>query len=841
MGFPDRLQKGVPPDLKHTRKQHMHRDRDMATRQRSGSTAKGGLSKVGTGDSQSPRELVKLENFKGKFAPIEFVESLSSKLLTQNQATPRQFDPKPFIRNFEAAIDELLRLKRKIHNKIEDLEDQAEASESARRKSLHEIDEAMQEAHVSFESLESRLGNVGKTAISIGEQLETIDKQRQRAAEAKDLIQYFAEFNAGNTRRLDDVKDEGAEGEFKTATIVRRLSAVAKEVDIPGTEAARSNIESYAEHFEKELLERFDDAYRDFDRRVMNECACALVEFNGGESCIRAYVNQHEFFMNRAKVKELEVVDDLPREQADLVALCDEVRKTCKEEWAVIRAVFPNPQTVMQQFIQRIFAQSIQTQLENVVSLGNEESHLAYLRALSTSHQTISALANDLHKLDESIVADKGGKPMLTSAINRSFDDLFVPHIEGDKYIEAEQYCLTELFNESLGKFYEYTIQRSKTARGKPVTKSSTSSAAPPSPTKLSPTSAEAIMSKFVTTMNVLGQEVAQTIGLQPASERMSPEEMGLPSVQMMTGLLELHVEAMARCGQLTKMSDMAANGSTLFKLFVETVGVKYLAVALDMMIEDLQYSDPRLPPTFEQLPMVQVAQKVLQLLQFHFQSSIAPVVSASPTAHRDMVVYKNSFMSTVEHRLNVLVQKQITAIVGWLGTLLGTQKKTDFKPKDDAGDQEILPSPTCIQVCDFLSLVHQRGGTCLAGSNLENFLSEIGISFQSLLLDHLKKFTVSQAGGLILLTDMAAYQHSITTLSIPLLSERFDMLRELANLFVVRPENLKTVMNEGHLSRIEMQLLHPFLSMRADWGRLKGLEKDLFTGGARAGRGQEA
>ncbi|KAJ3152868.1 Exocyst complex component 5 [Geranomyces variabilis] len=784
------------------------------------------------------KEIVRLDTFKGKFAAGEFVEALSAKLVAHAQNTPRQFDPKPFIRTFEASIDELLRLKRKVHNKIDDLEDQAQASDRLRKKKLIEINDAMQDAQTAFEALESRLGDVGKTAISIGEQLETIDKQRTRAAEAKDLIQYFIEFNAGNTSRLDDVNAAGPEGEFKTAVIVRRLIALAKEVDLAGTEAAKTNIEDYSERLEKQLLERFDEAYREGDQLVMNECAKSLVEFNGGESCIRAYVNQHEFFMNESEVDETQPQDDEEGNEANdepeseaLAKLCDEVRRTCKKEWEVIRAVFPNAPVVMQQFIQRIFAQSIQTQLESDLRRGDDESVLSYLRALFKAHSTILALANDLHKLDEDVVAGNAGKPVLTAIINRSFDDLFVPYVEGGKYIEAEQECLNDEFVKHLSTFQEYAAQRARTPRGKVVAKAV--SATPSSPTKTSPTSAAAMMNSLVTTMNVLSNEVAQQIGLQAAPEPMTPEEMGMPSVSLMLKLLQAHVEAMTRCRQLTQPSEMAKNGSLLFQQLIETVGVKYLEVALDMMIEDLQYHDVRQQPTFLQLPMVQVAQKILQLLQLHFQCSVVPGIASSPTAHRDMVVYKNGFMSTVEHRLNVLVQKQIDAIVRWLETCLNGQKKTDFRPKDEISSNGLTVTLPCAQCTAFLKDAYEQATQCLAGHNLESFLREIGTSFHVLLVDHLKKFVVSQGGGLILLKDIASYQQTISMFKIAFLNERFDMLREIVTLFVVKPETLKTVINEGHLSRIELPLLRPFLSQRADWSKLAHLERDLFQPGA--------
>lgn len=87
----------------------------------------------------------------------------------------------------------------------------------------------MQGLKSSFYSIEKQLSSVAKTAIQIGtkyldkiftgDQLETIDLQRSRATDARDLIQFFSEFKIGNTARLDKLKLSGIEGERKVLII----------------------------------------------------------------------------------------------------------------------------------------------------------------------------------------------------------------------------------------------------------------------------------------------------------------------------------------------------------------------------------------------------------------------------------------------------------------------------------------------------------------------------------------------------------------------------------------------------------------------------------------------
>ncbi len=103
---------------------------------------------------------------------------------------------------------------------------------------------------------------------------------------------------------------------------------------------------------------------------------------------------------------------------------------------------------------------------------------------------------------------------------------------------------------------------------------------------------------------------------------------------------------------------------------------------------------------------------------------------------------------------------------------------------------------------------------------NAETFLTEIGVAFHGLLLDHLRKYTISAAGGIMLTKDLAMYQDAIATFGIPVLSDRFDMLRQLGNLFIVQASVLKSYMREGHLAKIDERLLRPYLLRRADYAK---------------------
>ena len=72
-----------------------------------------------------------------------------------------------------------------------------------------------------------------------------------------------------------------------------------------------------------------------------------------------------------------------------------------------------------------------------------------------------------------------------------------------------------------------------------------------------------------------------------------------------------------------------------------------------------------------------------------------------------------------------------------------------------------------------------------------------------------------------------------MATFKIPSLSERFEFIRQLGNVFLIQPEILKSYITEGYLGRIDASLLRPYLSQRTDWAQFgsKFYEEDDTLG----------
>jgi hypothetical protein len=192
----------------------------------------------------------------------------------------------------------------------------------------------------------------------------------------------------------------------------------------------RENIDRYCEKFEKDILYLFDRSYRKGEPKVMHvslmphyskirsdnsewqHCAQTLLDFNGGNSCVQVYVNQHDFFINR--VAQVGAESDAavygiqfehvvflnsqlirwqnlgdpdvppPKTEKGLSDLFGEIKGTVEQEAEIVRVVFPNPPMVMQVFLQRVFAQSVRLARRGLIKFG------LHRRPDSTAHGAVA-------------------------------------------------------------------------------------------------------------------------------------------------------------------------------------------------------------------------------------------------------------------------------------------------------------------------------------------------------------------------------------------------------------------------------------------------------------------
>ncbi|KZO98067.1 exocyst complex protein [Calocera viscosa TUFC12733] len=801
-------------------------------------------------------ELLQLKTFEDRFDVKDFVSSLSERLIAQSKDDAGPFDPKPFIRNFEGAVDKLLAIRRDLQKHTEGMEVSVRDAERDYSKRMSELNSGFESVGKSFSSMETKIGEVGRTAIRIGEQLESIHQSRQRAQAAYDLIDYYNQFAKGDVTKLEALRKERGkerEGREKVAIICRRLSALAKEVDVSGAEKTRENIERYCEKFEKDILRLFDRSYRKGEPKMMAHCAQILLDFNGGNSCIQIYVNQHEFFISASSIEpsslETEEIwksissptSPPPRTEPSLSLLLQKIRATVTEESQIVQAVFPNPMQVLQVFLQRVFAQLIQRQLEILLDQASNLSSLAFLRMLHLCHMQISRLVDDLKGYDFSSPTAVLGKPPTTAVssgpgnlsgvLETAMEELFIPYTEGTRWLDRESKSLHELYAGFLIRFSRYHVTHKTTKTDglmnrfmnqiSTSTSSVTSNVANAVQGNTTTAQAAAAFMKVTGLGTSGGSQMDQKRQSDAVIEDPVREVDGRLTIGAAETMLKWHAEAVGRCVELSASGDVGKNAFALLRVISETLGRSYIETAIDSAVYRLESRDPKLEPDLSPLQVVKTIDFVCHLWQQYVNTAILPLAGSGVTVRREMVVYNNSVVNRVETSMDTLVQKAIDVVLAWLASQLAKQKRNDFRPRNDDMTFARASTEPCTASCDMLVKVKDAARESLTGKNQETFLTEIGVSFQSMLLEHLKKFSVSALGGLMLTKDLAMYQDAMSKYNIPIINERFEFIRQLGNLFVVQPTTLKSYISDSILNRVDPILLRPYLAQRSDWAQI--------------------
>ncbi|KAF2751005.1 exocyst complex component Sec10 [Sporormia fimetaria CBS 119925] len=809
-----------------------------------------------------------LDTFDSKdFIVKDFIETLSDSAVPQSRksgpaSSQHAFDPKPLIRTFEHAVNKLNNLTEELDEQENELAGAVRRAEVQHNQNVESLGRKLEEAIDRFQKLDSSLnGNPnedgldggGNAAVRIGERLEELDRQMQRAQDAMFLIRCWQEVSEkGDLSSLEDIRSK--RNIVRCAHIARQLLKLSTRLDPDGTAhvngnamsamnkrrtmaqprfPAREIIEKFLENLEQDLLKQFDEFYRRPNYDGMRECAVALRDFNDGASVMATFVNQHSFFIDRNQLITEEIAVDAetwdrlqdpdsepPGVEPTLQSLVDEVKIVIQEESAIIKRAFPYYDEVLTRFIQRIFQQSIQQRLEMVLGKANELSSLAFLRSLQASRSYITALVDDLksHGLTEH---PEPVSPQIAATLDQQLEDLFVPYFVGSSYIEREKKNLEELYDSLLLKFKIYHARRrrmpttyfaSLAQRGKELAASARDVYMERLDGTDLPPSQKAML------LRIAGLKEDHTA----KKDIDVSDEDGKLSLQNAKRMLKWLAEGVGRGLELSPSNETPKDVQSLLNLLLTHMGEIYLETALEAATDHATAQENlKTPPDLTYLPSLSTLTTILHLLQQTTTTILLPLCTPNLTIRREIEKTTSTTLSTLESKLSNILNLTLSATLAWISRLLSQhQKKTDFRPRNDDEGFELATSETmaCNEVVRFVNRVAGQASGALSGRNLALFLAELARGLRGLVLSHLLKFTVSLTGGLVVTRDMTKYAELVRgwPTGEELEADAMNVLVDVANLFVIAPEALRErLRGAGN----EVQELKAFVARREDAG----------------------
>jgi len=789
-----------------------------------------------------------LDDFSSKdFIVRDFVDSLAESAIPANRRSGpsnNAFDPKPLIRTFENSLAQLGALSEELQEKESELLSQVRRAEIQHDQTLDVLGRKLDQSMAQFEALDLTLNSSGATtgtrsgdgggniAVQIGEKLEELDRKRRRAQDANFLIQCWSEVSdSGQLTSLEEIQRQGgAENKIRCAVIARQLMLISQRLDpaswgeqtngyrsngitngVAGANKPRHNtrevLEKFSELLEQDLLKQFNNSYRRQNFDDMMECAKVLHDFNGGASVIAAFVNQHQFFIDRDQLITDEVTTDgemwdqladpdadPPGVEPSLQSLIDEVRIVMQEESFIIKRAFPYYETVLIKFIQRVFQQSIQQRLEMVLDKATTVSSLAFLRSLHASRSYIGALVEDLktHGLTEH---PEPCSAQISQTLDQQLEELFVPYLVGNSYIDREKRSLEEMYNSLLFKFNLYHSRAKKQRTGFMAVIAQQG-------TQLIATAKDAYMERLESSDLTPTQKamMLRVAGIRDDSSNKNDievtEQDGLLSVAYAKRMIIWLAESVRRALELGSTSETPKDVNILLNLLLTSMGLTYVETALDAAHDQASSQENiKTEPDLSYLPNIKPAVTITNLMSRFITTVLIRLAESNTTVRRSMEAQTKMAIEATEKKTNTVMKSTMDVAINWVTKTLAQQKKVDFRPKDDdlEGLVDSLQTPTCQTICTFLSKVAVQAAQAVDGYNLEVFSSELALAVHRLLFEHFKKFPVNATGGLMVTKDIAKYVSTVKEWPLTKEVEQVvELLTEVGYLFIIGPEALR-------------------------------------------------
>ncbi|KAF3358211.1 Protein gal10 [Verticillium dahliae VDG1] len=699
--------------------------------------------------------------------PSFSLEDFSSKDFIQ------AFDSKPLIRTFESALAQLGTLSEDLQETESELLSNVRRAEAQHDQTLETLGRKLDQSMRSFEALDLNLSNSngtpdrsgrqeggGNVAVQIGEKLEDLDKKRRRAQDAIFLIQCWLE------------RIGGAENKVRCAVISRQLMRMSQRLDPASwgqTNGSRTNgvtngvsganrhntrevLEKFSEGLEQELLKQFNNSYRRQNFDDMMECAKVLQDFNGGASVIAVFVNQHQFFIDRDQLITDEVTtdgetweqladpdSDPPGVEPSLQSLIDEVKIVMQEESFIIKRAFPNYETVLIKFIQRVFQQSIQQRLELVLDKANTVSSLAFLRSLHSSRAYISTLIEDLksHGLTEH---PEPASAQISQTLDQQMEELFVPYLVGNSYIDREKKSLEEMYNSLLFKFTAFHAKRKKAPTGFMASLAQQS-------TQLMSSAKDAYLerldsSELTPTQKTMMLRVAGLSANRDSKNEVElTEEDGQLRVQNAKRMMKWLAESVRRTLELGSAVETPKDVNILLNLLLSTMGHVYIETGLDAALDQSSsLENAKTEPDMSFLPTIRPAVTITAIMERFITTVLIKLAESNTTVRRNMSSQTRTSIETIEKKTNSVIRSSIDVLTNWV------------------------------------------------------FASELALAVLALLFEHFKKFQVNATGGLMVAQDISKYAATLKAFG-SLTREveaAVELLTEVGSLFIVGPEALR-------------------------------------------------
>ncbi|CAN3372356.1 hypothetical protein DIURU_004185 [Diutina rugosa] len=773
------------------------------------------------------RKLLNLDNFLNGMSVTSFIEELSKDHFNKGQEVNKleYLDPKPYIRTFESTLRELKQLEGRAEKQRSHSERDTEQFELKHSENVVRLSNKIDAANADFDAVDAEISQVVERLNPLGSKLTKISASRDRSQETIFLIRAFHGFyTKGGYEPLDSLRSsKRREDQIKCARTLRQLRSLGQKLGgedaTKHTKTCVERIEEFCESSEQRWLQHFQTAWEYDDLPKMKETADVLTDFNGGGSVVQRFIeNTNSSLLSPpedpepslldaedvwVKLQDPNFVDKI--EDPGTKQVLDRLKFAIKGQSRIILQVFKEPTQVLRTFLQRVYLQIIYERVSEILSFSLTVGMLAHVRILHTLYLLVQEFTSDIKDFLVSNEFDRDNE--VVGVVNSGFYEIFSEFL-GDQYWTREKRSLVEIIYSNI---HQFTTANEDALKSRQLHDKIRERIEPFKQQDQIQTENRRLQ-QFKIYAKKQASKVTAAMGSSSDQPHLEPKPNFDSQLEISTveTVLKSSIESIARMMELapTKSSEYAME---LLEIVIFDFSTLYIFGGLEVSYDRLLDN----PQSWAWMPLFGHVTSMLYLVTAVIKQIFIPCALNTPALKQRMSSLSNNFISQCEIGLNVILNDTIEIIANKVTTLLAKQKKKDFLTDAIDGEED---TEACEALSEYLQEVYYYVQKSLNGANLKNALIRIGMNVLNQLLEHYKKFTVDYTGGIVLTKDVLHYQMVIDEWGIEELSDQFQLLKEIGNLFTVSYGLIDSLVTEGKLATLKAYTIRQYVQKRADF-----------------------
>lgn len=788
----------------------------------------------------------------GRFDEARFVDMITKKTIKLQQAN-RKFSVEDIVGVLQSSLNQMDQFQAEEEAKYSSLErgsanilgddddDDEEEEDEAHgveigsveeewmAKRTQEIRESFEKLQELFRELDKEIATISGTAVRVGEHLSTLEQHKRRGMEAKEILEYFGRIS----KTSDDVINIMLEDEnnlFETAVMLKKIIPVVSMLeDTPHTRQGKAKIEAMRAKVETKFMAKFERAFTDRNVKVLRGTAHALTDFNGGERLVLFYI-QTKTNEAQKSAAEAEMAGgsgsgsgSLAHASATKVLETEEARmqefyrvfidKVCAES-AFIVEVFPNPQKVMSQLMQKLVELEVKPFITRLLE-GHSGDSLAYVMLLEMVHRvSLERLGGTLKDMfrdaGHAKVADD-----IDTILNSLFTDVVWADSTSADYSRLPDYMYMELKN--LRSLYSAKMAALDAKCSLVIASATTSSSGGGG-------------GSGAGSISDSGNGGGGSGGGGNSADE------ALTSTTDTIMMCHENAAAIKRCASIYRDRELPHNAGRIYMMLVNGVIESYAMKSVECATGLLESSiESRVPikqiaqalqsqrATAAAIRHVSLFLKLAQSVLFgvfsvkkHYADNVLPCLGSDVNEDSKCRAAEAKACQDLERAIADGLAKCLAAIRSHARCVLSSFGKNLYNIKEQ-NFGVVEETPQCKEFLRFVRSLKTDVEQGLDGDNVRVFLAAVGMGLVQEILDSIKSMRITRCGAMILMADMRAYETCLRTFMSPEVTKRAALLGDLANMYAFDQDRVQQFIDSSSLKELDVQELNLLKQARAE------------------------